>query len=1571
MANAGNILKNGRGRAQRGFSLAVSLSMMIVATLVALGVMRAVDALTRASGSGLHAQTAQVAAQSGLAAGRSWVANNSYEAVALFESWIGLRNKGVKKPVIRVPLKTFSTSYGQNYEVFLTSFNPKPKGTYGETMEFTLQAVGAGQGGARRVITGVYRVRGLVLEIPKVEFVDSVVTPNYGVIGPEDAVYLGGGYLNDIQGPVTINGSFYSENGIQINPVVADARLTVNGDLVVGGKPQAQQNWINGRINVQKNAFFGDSIAFNSGVANADMTIDGNAEFHGLMVGTSTLHVKGNAVFYHPPSLKNGGPGTIRVDGNAIIRGANAAYAMWGGYCNSSTSSLIVGGNLWFRDIAPADAPASFCRTTVTGNVYYGENAVADSAAFVGNLASVNLVDNKKEQAFNLSYEAIRDYVVRAEDIVVDGQRAEEWGALDVVAINKWATSAAPNDKRLSGFVFISVAGNWPVFKQQHVALQGNIVFVFERGNQLWMPGAHIPPTAADANVGWWFRGTAAGAVGVDSTQTGSVLCNCFLYFETESCNNEGYGLVPPVDFRGAVYFAKETEAGGHTVSNCKFKMAVSGIGANPPTTFTFDGEVMGRFQTIPGFIVDRSGTPIDYETTERDTTRWILDTLLRATSPLLRVDYMGGYSDEQAAPELVVSDATAEMEGGHPYFGFTRSSLLLPKGRYDNFEDALDTLQVKPVWSWRGRAQHPNCAPGEWTMLDYEGNTASFEGDADTLFVARRKLTCTLDGVVDSATRKLVVSVGAGIGEWEITRPSSSSMDTVYSSTPASSEESSSSEEISSSSSSSSSSSEPIIPYEPCSYPDWSTGTTYALGDTVSYRGKDYVSGIAGNIGHTPGESGGGGGGVTCVAYSASLYTGYVDGPDYVGYPGTTGTAYRCKSGNGAYCIAHNPTEAAFAFAWDVVGTCGGGAADPWIEIPGECYLAPPYITSPSNGSKFNATTVTFSFTHGLAEYVQNYYLEVGTTYDGDDLGDGTIAGPGAKTWTASGLPDSAVTVYVRISAEIDGRWTDAAHYTYVATGREADTTHLEVLPIDTAAPMLGDGPIDVGCDIDLSPVPDVGYDGYIRSLGGASPTVTASLSCGTVPGTYEDWLGHLNVNWYKDGANVSSGTGSSTSIVMNANHSVKAVISKKSYTVNIVTVPAINGNKYVVSPAASNTVVAGDDFSASISITGFPRTSTRHAKKHKAWSDPNHTTDTVVTIGPVLSNVTLYDTISTIRIRTPENGDTLVEGEVCTVTYDANNLPSRPDIVFCDRNKCDGNSQTVLTSQDTGTGVSVSFTVPDIGAEDTTYSVWVKVDNSFYARAFQLRFKERPVSSEEEPSSSSSEPTCDYVAWNANTSYSVGAIVSYDDKDWRALVASTGKAPGTVEVVSGGGGVDCSNVPDFVLNVTNDAGENPAGTWCVVYNNHLWCNTHKNFLCGWNAYPPCGGALSDEGACGGGSTTVTYWEVVNDPCLGKDGVSSEEVISSEEEISSDAGGGGSGEDCSPWSASYYGVGNDIPGVCTSNDWCTNPIPICAGASCTSGETAYRCTGHGSHCNAGGPLTSWGAAYEIIGTCN
>ena len=112
-------------RRQRGFSLVVSLSMMIVATIVALSVMRAVDSLSHASGSGLHAQTAETASRSGLAAGRSWVANNSYEAVALLETWTNMRNADLARtPAVQIPLHAFKTSMGQEYQVFLTPSAP-------------------------------------------------------------------------------------------------------------------------------------------------------------------------------------------------------------------------------------------------------------------------------------------------------------------------------------------------------------------------------------------------------------------------------------------------------------------------------------------------------------------------------------------------------------------------------------------------------------------------------------------------------------------------------------------------------------------------------------------------------------------------------------------------------------------------------------------------------------------------------------------------------------------------------------------------------------------------------------------------------------------------------------------------------------------------------------------------------------------------------------------------------------------------------------------------------------------------------------------------------------------------------------------------------------------------------------------------------------------------------------------------------------------------------------------------------------------------------------------------------
>ena len=75
-------------------------------------------------------------------------------------------------------------------------------------------------------------------------------------------------------------------------------------------------------------------------------------------------------------------------------------------------------------------------------------------------------------------------------------------------------------------------------------------------------------------------------------------------------------------------------------------------------------------------------------------------------------------------------------------------------------------------------------------------------------------------------------------------------------------------------------------------------------------------------------------GGTIACKAWSASLFLvngNWSDGP-VIGSSGTSGTAYRCKTGQGSYCYYYKPDNAVYGAkgSWPVyetVGTCGGQA--------------------------------------------------------------------------------------------------------------------------------------------------------------------------------------------------------------------------------------------------------------------------------------------------------------------------------------------------------------------------------------------------------------------------------------------------------------------------------------------------------------------------------------------------------------------------------------------------------------------------------------------------------------------
>ena len=544
-------------------------------------------------------------------------------------------------------------------------------------------------------------------------------------------------------------------------------------------------------------------------VSDASTTIGGNAEFGGLAIHFDTLTVDSNAYFHGKITLDWGilGDALIEVGKNAIFDQPIAG--------TDSHRKIRVKGDAWFRS-PPPSSPSDFpSGLTVLGNSYFGPGAMnaMDSAAFIGTLPSATLSnEHKKEQAFFLSYENIQDYIVDATTISVGGVKGEDgYANVNVHVLNEWAKNYAPESARNSGFVFIKIrtatqgASKTPVFINRE-AWASDIILIFEDDAEaLW---DRLPPTNSDAHLGVWFRGNAAGGVGVDSTVNGSKLCNCFVYYETQTCTNQGFGLIPPIDFRGAMYFAHETGGGAKTDSTCKFKMATNGESGTPATSFTFDEQVMSTFARIEGFIVDVNAAPTNRRVVY-DTTRFVLDTLLRATSTLLRVDYMGGFADAQEVPEQV-NTAAVDTFPGLPFYSFTRTSLFLPKGRYSTLQEAADSLQLKGVWSWKGVSQHASCTEGDWDVRDAwyveyndgeaEGihDNSAFNGDMNAIFVAAKKLTCSPR---DTVTRKIVVTVGAGATAILDSISGHSSADSVYSSVLYSSEEVSSS--VSSSSSS------------------------------------------------------------------------------------------------------------------------------------------------------------------------------------------------------------------------------------------------------------------------------------------------------------------------------------------------------------------------------------------------------------------------------------------------------------------------------------------------------------------------------------------------------------------------------------------------------------------------------------------------------------------------------------------------------------------------------------------------------------------------------------------------
>lgn len=85
--------------------------------------------------------------------------------------------------------------------------------------------------------------------------------------------------------------------------------------------------------------------------------------------------------------------------------------------------------------------------------------------------------------------------------------------------------------------------------------------------------------------------------------------------------------------------------------------------------------------------------------------------------------------------------------------------------------------------------------------------------------------------------------------------------------------------------------------------------------------------------------------------------------------------------------------------------------------------------MTSPTPGSTFSSSTVTFNWSTGSG--VTEYFLYVGTAFGGNDIYGWSLAM--GRSATVSGIPTDGRTIYVRLWSKLGGTW-DFVDYQYTA---------------------------------------------------------------------------------------------------------------------------------------------------------------------------------------------------------------------------------------------------------------------------------------------------------------------------------------------------------------------------------------------------------------------------------------------------------------------------------------------------------------------------------------------------------
>ena len=174
---------------------------------------------------------------------------------------------------------------------------------------------------------------------------------------------------------------------------------------------------------------------------------------------------------------------------------------------------------------------------------------------------------------------------------------------------------------------------------------------------------------------------------------------------------------------------------------------------------------------------------------------------------------------------------------------------------------------------------------------------------------------------------------------------------------------------------------------------------------------------------------------------------------------------------------------------------------------------------------------------------------------------------------------------------------------------------------------------------------------------------------------------------------------------------------------TVTVSTWPAGLG---AVSPGATNTVVDGEAFVASVARAHSAAGDTV-VSASKSWNDAAHTAGDTVRIAAVTADMDLVDTISVLRVTQPRIGASFVKGDSVTLKFDGQNLPNNVFVVMCPDRNC-AQTDTVLKNVSRNGG-TFKFKAPTQWNAGNAYYLKVIVNDNFWARVKEITVNDPPT--------------------------------------------------------------------------------------------------------------------------------------------------------------------------------------------------------------------------------------------------